>query len=214
MAPLFLISSCLHTRHGIFSAETRLAQTIKTLESITSTNNIYLPIMIFNNKVGKDLVDRSLPYKIERLVDLLTLPTAELDKNDRLNWINVPKTMGFTGGLRLLHVDAGSTKDESSLSAELWPGFEGYIFDSIVSIRSQQARHRISPQTRVAYEGIFTTVQLSPMLGVIGNPPKAFEKLMSEIQDILTQYGAQSATKKASFGVNDSEVDRDSGLVL
>ena len=34
--PLFLISSCLHTRHGIFSAETRLDQTLKTLESIKS----------------------------------------------------------------------------------------------------------------------------------------------------------------------------------
>ena len=34
MKPLFLISSALHTKHGIFSAEQRLSQTILTLESI------------------------------------------------------------------------------------------------------------------------------------------------------------------------------------
>lgn len=36
MIPLFLVSSAIRTKHGVFSSEQRLEQTIKTLESIKS----------------------------------------------------------------------------------------------------------------------------------------------------------------------------------
>jgi hypothetical protein len=192
--------------------------TLKTLESITTTNNIYLPVMVFNNSLGLDFVDKGLPYKIERLVDILTLPAAELDKNDRLNWINVPKTTGAAGGLRLLYVEAGQENERNTppTDPELWPGPTGYIFDSVLNVRTVQNRHRFSSivEARVAYDGIFTTVQNVPMIGIIGNPPDAFERLTTEIQDILQKYKAQSSKRTSAIVISDDEVDPDTGLVL
>jgi hypothetical protein len=196
----------LHTKNTL--------NTLKTLEQISAAGDLYLPVTVFDNAIGMDIVDRSLPYKIERLVDILTLPTAELDKNDRLHWINVPKTTGAAGGLRLLHVDAGQERDVISKTAELWSIDDDFIFDSTVSIRTAKERPALSPKARVAYDGIFTTVQLTPMIGLIGSPRDAFKRMTTAIEDTLVQYNAQSFKRPTAVAVSTSDVDPESGLVL
>lgn len=203
------ISSSQSQRH----AENTL-NTLKSLENITNTNDIYLPISIFNNNAGIENVDKYLPYKLERLIDLLTMPASELDKNDRLHWINVPKNTDAKGCLRLLHIDSGQSIDQASLQAELWSEPNEYIFDSVINIRTVKSRHTKTPKARVSYEGIFTTIELVPMIGIIGNPPNAFEKLITEIQDILQQYKTQSLKKTSIVNITDADIDPDSGLVF
>lgn len=190
--------------------------TLKSLESITAADNIYLPIMIFNNAYGRQVVNKHLPFKLERLVDLLTLPAIEIDKNDRLHWINVPKISGAAGGLRLLYVGAERTGSDVDRDGEEWSGTDGYIFDSVIHLSTDKEVHSLSTliDTRMTFAGTFTTVQNVPMIGVIGNPPNAFDKLTSAINDTLQKYKSQSVKKVAAVTIAPDDIDDETGLVL
>ena len=191
---------------------TNSINTIKSLENITSTSNIYLPIMFFDNKFGQEVVDKSLSDKLERLVDILTLPAAELDRNDRLNWINAPKVIGATSGLRLLHVECGGSTGVAA--SEYWPGIDDdYIVDSVLNIRTQSERLP-SPTSRASYTGIFTTVKIAPSIGIIGNKPDAFKPLTADLAHQQARYTSQSGNKSAVISVAQEEVDQSTGLVL
>ena len=189
-------------------------KTLKSLENDAASYNIYLPICIFNNRFGQGLVDKVFAHKLERLVDLLTLPTAELDKTDRLHWLNAQKTIGAAPGLRLLHVSSYDNLDVQASEVELQCGDDDYIYDSIISIRTPSARNETLPKARIMFEGVFTTVTLSPMFGIIGNPPNTFDSLVKHIDDTLLQYKSQVFRKHTVVNVDDSDIDPDSGLVL
>jgi hypothetical protein len=177
-------------------------KTLQSLRNITDEIGLYLPISIFDNNAGIKAVDQTMPYKLARLVDLLTAPTIEIDKNDRLNWINVPKTLGVSmSGLRLLYV---TTATESTMDAgvEVRPNPDGYIYDSLLAIRTDNYEVLDRPRVQASFEGLFATIKLVPMYGVIGNPPKAFDDLLKHIKDTLTEYDAHSEQHEDPFASN------------
>lgn len=189
-------------------------QTLQSLRKITENTGLYLPISIFNNlTAGQRAVDEALPYKLSRLVDLLTAPTVEIDKNDRLHWLNVPKTLETPlVGLRLLYVNATNGQKECA-NTEIWPENTGHIYDSVLAINTEQYAVGDRPRARVSFEGLFSTIKLVPMYGVIGNPPKAFDDLLKSINDTLNDYRANAESHDDPFGLDTTKTHR-SGLVL
>ena len=171
-----------------------MVKTLQTLTAVTADKKIYLPISIFNNTRSIELVDQVMPIKLVRLVDLLTMPTTEVDKNDRIHWVDGQKTISASPGLRLLHVTCDEGDAVADTSCEVWPGFGNYIFDAVLSLRTDRHRVNVQPKARASYSGLFSTVSLVPMMGIIGHPPTAFDKLNKEIADLLTTYNAQPKT--------------------
>ena len=199
-------------------SETHTKNTLKTLQSLRNVADLadlYLPIMIFNNDAGVGLVDKVLPYKLARLVDLLTKPTVEIDLNDRLNWLDVPKTLGEDAtGLRLLHVTTPGENIEDS-QAEIWPEAPRHVYDSIILIHTEDYSTTPRPKARSVFEGRFSTVKLVPMMGIIGNPPKAFDNLLKHIQDTLHDYQVNSSQHEDPFSTDGATKGKHkSGLIL
>jgi hypothetical protein len=186
--------SKMHTKNTL--------KTLQSLRNIADNASLYLPITIFNNNAGMQVVDKQAPYKLNRLVDLLTAPTVEIDKNDRLNWINVPKTLEEPlAGLRLLYVTTATGVAEDT-SAEIWPKAPAnYIYDSVLAIRAGDYEPIDRPRAQSSFEGLFSIIQLTPMYGVIGNPPKAFDDLVKLINDTLNDYNANTDRHDDPFGM-------------
>jgi len=183
-------------------------KTLQSLRSITDDIGLYLPISIFDNNVGVKEVDQVMPYKLARLVDLLTAPTIEIDKNDRLNWINAPKTLGSSlSGLRLLYVT--TTHDGPKCpDVEVRPSTQNHIYDSLLAIRTEDYEVIDRPRAQASFEGKFANIKLVPHYGVIGNPPKAFDDLMKLIKDTLTEYDAHSEQHEDPFATNTTPATR------
>lgn len=188
--------------------------TLKSLENITSTIGLYLPISIFCNEADWTILDKIFVYKLERLVDLLTLRTIELDKTDRMHWVNVQKTIGAAPGLRLLYVDGTGSGNKQDNKVELIVNTPDYIFDSVLAIRTETVFPEFSPQARTRFVGIFETVTLTPMVGVIGNPPDAFDTLIKDIDYILLQYKSQVFRSQPAIAIAPNDIDQDSGLIF
>lgn len=209
MVILLTIASTQSERHTI-----NTLNTLQSLRKIADNSKLYLPTTIFNNGIsGQKAVDQAFVYKLSRLVDLLTAPTVEIDKHDRLHWLNVPKTLDASlTGLRLLRVETlAGTKEYSN--TEIWPDAAGHIYDSLLSIGTEQYPVETRPRARASFEGMFTTIKLVPMYGVIGNPPKAFDDLVKTINDTLNDYRANTESHDDPFAVGDVHANR-SGLVL
>ena len=190
-------------------------QTLQSLRKVTENSSLYLPITIFNNSSqgGPAAVDRAFPYKLARLVDLLTAPTFEIDKNDRQHWLNVPKTLEQPlVGLRLLYVTTSNNGVKEIPSAEIWPDAPGHIYDSLLSISTAQYQVENKPRARVSFEGRYTTIQLVPSYGVLGNAPRAFENLTRTIEETLLDYETNTEKNDDPFG--NSQSSHKSGLVI
>ena len=190
--------------------------TIKSLEVICQSKNIYLPISIFDNAVvSRDIVNTSLSNRLINLIQLLTCPTLEVDRNDRRNFLNGIKTITAAPGLRKLHVTVGENGNDEDASGEYFTGYNNVIFDSVLSIRTDADSVSIPVRSRVRYDGIFTTLKLKPILGVIGNRDDEFEIMIKNINDTLNSFSAKSKNYKPSISVSASEISSDhNDLVL
>ena len=95
MKTLWLVSSAIHTKHGIFSAEQRLEQTILTLESIKAVDP-NARILIVESSAEKSItdeeVDKTKPYIEELLNYNSDQQVQEIYKFADTNW-DIAKNM-------------------------------------------------------------------------------------------------------------------------
>lgn len=183
---------------------TNTKKTLQTLELITTNNNIYLPTMIFDNRVGRSVVDRAVVHRLAQLLRLLCAPAIEVDRNDRKNWLNAMKTSGASAGIRLLHVAAGEEPDESTQSGEIWNYGTDAVYDAVLSIGSiiDVGKEAKFCQTgdllkRVVYTGTFTQIKQTPHVGLVASDNQAVATLIKQIDDIQARFATQKSAASA-----------------
>jgi hypothetical protein len=197
-------------------SEKHTDNTLKTLQSlrmIVDDHKLYLPITIYDNVADEAHINRLLPYKLDLLLTLLTASTIEVDKHDRMHWINVPKMITPAPyGLRLLYVkDANSPAEDARAEARSVAAIGTHIHDSLLAIHTAQQSITDRPRARVSFEGQFVA-NTTPLYGVIGNPPKAFEDLMRSISHTLNEYRTNGDQHEDPFA--DITGTSNHGLVL
>lgn len=91
--------------------------TLKTLTAIAKNNELYLPMIILSNDhaSSRGQVDHNAVTLMNDLVDILTSPVYEVDRNDRLNWISPTKVVQTTTGLKLMSLKSEGTKIDDKL---------------------------------------------------------------------------------------------------
>ena len=183
--------------------------TLQSIHNLAEQHNIYLPITIFNNscKGGKRVVDMTIVNKLNWLVHMLTIPTFEIDRNDRRNFLAGNETVNAPPGMKLLHVamgtDAEASNEDIEASGEMWAWDDNFIVDSIMNISANGNEVNRRVKARVAFEGHFTANQTYPVIGVVGGPPSMFDNIMAGIKSTLKQFGAQSHSSTSTFGNGD-----------
>jgi hypothetical protein len=93
------------TSHAVGANNT--LNTLKTLNSIALNNELVIPVIVLSNDLAdrRGDVDKMGMNLISVLVGLLTAPTYEVDRNDRLNWINPSKVAGSSLGVKILSLN-------------------------------------------------------------------------------------------------------------
>lgn len=78
--------------------------TLKTLNALTTKNDICMPtIFLSNDKTSsRKAVDDAAHSLLLDLIDILTKPVYEIDKQDRLRWIDPTKVASTSPGVKIL----------------------------------------------------------------------------------------------------------------
>lgn len=82
--------------------------TLKTLTAIAKNNEYYMPFVVLSNDEarGRQAVDEAAIVTINDIIELLTKPVFEIDRNDRLNFLNPTKIVNSQPGMKLLTIDS------------------------------------------------------------------------------------------------------------
>ncbi len=187
--------------------------TLKSLQNIAEKNNIYLPMMLYNNvQMGRSAVDKDVIKAVSDLILILTRPAYEIDRNDRLSWLNASDTVGTGSGLRQLDVWSAANPVQMTADSKL-------IFESVLSlgVRKDDASelYEFRNRTRFRKDGWFADATMQPMLGTIRHSTDMIAAVMNDIQESQEMFSSQSKNSKASpISISKDEADDDSGMVL
>lgn len=188
-------------------------KTLQSLEKICQDENLYLPVVLFDNAVGRDTVDTAMRKELMNFVNLVTLPTIETDRNDRKNWLDGMKSIRGKAGLKPLHVIVDSEISDVEKTGEIWKYDSDYIYDTVLDIRATQAYTTLRPRSRIRFDGVFTTVNDTPLLGIVGGPADTYKTFISDIRNAEQQFKSQSTNYTPMVEINQKDVD-DTGLII
>ncbi len=187
--------------------------TLKSLQNIAEKNNIYLPTMLYNNvQTGRSAVDKDVIKAVTDLILILSRPAYEIDRNDRLSWLNASDTVGTGSGLRQLDVWSAASSEQMSVDSKL-------IFESVLSLGVRKddtsELYEFRNRTRFKKDGWFADSTLQPMLGTIRHSTDMITSVMSDIEESREVFLSQSKNSKASpISISKDEAADDSGMVL
>lgn len=91
--------------------------TLKTLAAIAKNNNLYLPLLILSNDHANTRreVDEHMVHSVTNIINILTKEVREVDRNDRLNWIDPTKVIRTHPGLKIISVTSDKSKSDSKI---------------------------------------------------------------------------------------------------
>lgn len=131
--------------------------TLKSLAAVCKNNDLYLPLILLSND-GVDnraKVDKTATILIQDLLDLLTKNVFEVDRNDRLNWIDPSKVIQTQPGIKLLTL----MSDKKLENPNVVIGLESKeIVDSLLILQSADqeiAANHTLPPARLKKTGIY-----------------------------------------------------------
>lgn len=167
--------------------------TLKTLNSICKNNNLLLPlILLSNDNIDRVKVDEFAATLMSDLVDLLTKPVYEVDRQDRLNWINPSKAASqIQPGVKLLTFDNHPTANGSG--AVLGTDSTEMV-DSILILQAADVQGPIGlPSARLKKTGFYYQTHRT-IVGKVTSDVSSIEKIIDYVERSQNQDRAQKFT--------------------
>ena len=193
-------------------------RTLQTLRSLAedSESGFYLPTMVFTNKVGRNRVDTTLKYRLNALIEVLTLPVLEVDFADRMNAIGPARLINSASGVRLMHVAYGVESELTSADGAKQFNLEdvkdsGEVFvypktgrvDTLLSL-ALKTETGFTPVTttlqgRARFDGQFATTQSRPMLMMVTSDDQPLTSLIVEIEDTVAAFASTESSAPSAI---------------
>jgi len=194
---------------------TNTFNTINSIEKIAIKNNIYIPFMLFDNSYKRSVVDATIIYKVEKLINILSEELDEIDNSDIINWLQpINMFKDIHPGIKTLFIDTdvNGTWDESS-GEVLDENFN--ILDSMLIVSDNETDLVAIKKCRVIFKGFNPNYKETIFVGNVGIdiPNSFFKKLndkMHEYKSIENQINKEKID--AEYKTFDNETD--SGMVL
>lgn len=195
------------TSHSVGAKNT--LNTLKTLTQIAQNNEFYIPALLFtnDNTPKRGDVDTVAMNYLTTLIALLTAPTYEVDRNDRLNWINPMKVTGTAPGLKLIALGTPGLK----IDTDIVLGTESSDMVDSLLILLENANADIQselPVARLKKTGFFTGDH-PQVIGRVSSDISAIENIIDRVEK--TQNMEKAQTHKQ---VNRLQSDSSDDLIL
>ena len=159
-------------------------KTLKTLMSICRNNDIYLPMVLLSNdnKNGRNGVDRIAPLLINDIISILKLPVSEVDRQDRLNWINPTKAISTSPGIKILSFVQEGAKHDPELVVG---GDSEEMVDSTLILQmrgAEKGADTLRLPSRLKKLGFYTDGDLPTLIGTISSDITAVNAIIDNVE--------------------------------
>lgn len=205
-APRIVILGIADTSSEQFATNTKAS--LQSIANVAIQNNMYVPIMLFsNNRAGRNATDVDVIRRLHQFVKLIVRPTHELDRNDRINWLDGIKMRGLQPGIRAMHIVSVDPKtgslDDETFKTEHWEYNPKTVYDATINIGCKKEDGvrfidlPIQPKARVAMQGLFAEPGDDQTFAIISNGDSELGALMTEVNNTISSFSAAStlATK-------------------
>ncbi len=143
------------TSHAVGANNT--SNTLKTLMAVAKNNNIVMPLILVSNDnadSNRD-VDDIVVSALQHLLDLLLLDVREIDRNDRLNWVDSSKVTGTAPGLKMMKFMSEKMNNDPKI---ILGSQSDEMVDSLLVIQDRQdesAKNFKLPYSRLKKTGVY-----------------------------------------------------------
>ena len=184
---------------GYMVAAKNTANTLKTFHAITKNNDIRIPMILVSNDHAstQGQVNEMVTSMVAHLLDVLTVPVEEVDRNDRLNWIDSSKITGADVGIKMMSF----TSEKFKANPKIVLGSESAdMVDSLLILQSSHdevIRDPSVPPARLKKVGIYT----QPHHRIVA-------RVSSDISDINSIIDLVERQEHAAKSSKTSHIDR------
>ena len=166
----------------------------KSLISICEKNGISIPLIIYDNKYGRNIVDKEVTNLFKMFLQIFTTQINEIDPSDFLNFIAHKST---TPGIKCLNVRCTNSNEIVSSAIQE----DSDVYESILTIigsTDAESEFKQVSATR-SFSGIFESPDFPSIRLAISEFSSKFEELAKETEDHLNSLKqAKAAQNKAS----------------
>ena len=189
--------------------------TERTLISLTNVaSDIYLPtILATNDSDDRTDTDAYMIQQVSDLIRLLKVHTREVDRNDRLTWLNPSRTVSVDTGIHMLYVDSAT----AIIPAASGLTVPGIIHDSVLSLgvpavgdKPAQYITEIGAAARFRKVGQIApdSTYQSPLIGIITTASTEVDTLVDKIAKKRAFFNSQSNEVKTKVVVDKTKLDK------
>jgi len=189
--------------------------TLKTLTAIAKNNDLYLPLIVLSNDEAnsRQVVNDSCANIVSALLDTLTKSVYEVDRNDRLNWINPSKVIDTTPGLKLMSF----VSDKNPFDNKVVLGTSSKeMVDSVLIFQSSPDEvmrdNTPLPISRLKKTGFYAEPH-HPIVAKVTSDISAIESIIDKVEKMQHQEKAQKYQDVSRLSV-DTSTNGDSDLIL
>lgn len=180
--------------------------TLKTLTAVAKNNDLYLPMVILSNDLSttRGAVDTSAILILEKIIKILSTEVYEVDRNDRLNWINPKTLIGSNAGLKLMTF----YQEDSKINDALVMGTNSTeMVDALLVLQNSPDDEVTTPlpMARLKKTGFFLK-ERHRLVGKVSSDISAVDSVIDYVEKMIN---AERAQKHSSLGRLDNTGDDD-----
>lgn len=176
--------------------------TLKTLSAIADNNGIFLPLIVASNDLAPNRaeVDKSLTSSISKTIALIGAPVYEVDRNDRLNWIDPSKLVRTQPGIKLLTIAV----EETGINPAVMFGYKSTDMVDSLLVLTQSPEDVLNglPAARQKKVGFYISPNSVRVTGQISSDISEINGIIDAIENVQTQDKAQKTVKLDRLAVS------------
>lgn len=182
-----------------------------------NVNSIYVPVSVYhNNETDRNQVDKMVIRDLTNLIHLLTVDTYEVDRMDRIHWLNASKTINVEPGVVTLKIYSEFGSD-SNVSNPLEDIKDDDIYDSVLSLgvpdkTGVRMITSVGRKSRFSKEGVNISEEFPyPIIGCITPSNREIYKILDTCQSNLNEYNKytekhNTSKRKINIDANDPNI--------
>lgn len=189
---------------------------LKTLNVLTKKYNLYLPTVISHTSRKRVEADNYMVNQLSSIIGVLRLPCYEIDKNDRLNFLDASHTVNVESGMHMIYgipkgYDIGDIEDLHD---------ESLVADSVLNLGTSENDNSEREYTelpikhvRFSKDGLLASTDI-PVSGVIVDSSVTLDNILKEIEEKNRLFSNPVKSKTAEARNKLSASDDDEDIIL
>lgn len=186
--------------------------TFRTLNRASEIGNLYIPVIVFDNKFGKHNVDNGVYNTVVNLINVFTKEYISIDIQDRLNLFNPIAFHNVQPGIKLINI---STADDGNWNEDyglIIPEDIAIKLDSVMIITPKYKNVCPSCLCSVIFNGY--TINDTDETYIISVGYQIPQSLIDNLNNKINDYNKANMKVQTSFHTDFNNIGKESDSIL